>query len=131
MLDIDNFKHFNDTYSHLAGDELLKAIGKLLKNSFRESDFCVRFGGEEFVVVLLNTTLNNALTKMEELREKIKNITLYFKGNRLSHVTISIGVAEALKDGASIEEIIKAADHALYAAKQAGKDRVIAFTQHS
>lgn len=131
MLDIDNFKNFNDTYSHLAGDELLKAIGKLLKNSFRESDFCVRFGGEEFVIVLLNITINNAVNKMEELREKIKNITIYFKGKPLNHITISIGIAEALKDGASIEEIIKAADHALYAAKQAGKDRVITYTHNS
>ncbi|CAM3045863.1 regulatory protein (GGDEF, PAS, PAC domains) [Legionella steigerwaltii] len=131
MLDIDNFKKFNDTYSHLAGDELLKAIGKLLKDSFRESDISVRFGGEEFVVVLLNTTLNNAVSKMDDLREKIKNISIYFKGNSLNHITISIGVAEALIHGASIEEIIKAADHALYAAKQAGKDRVIAYSHNS
>ncbi|WP_238583797.1 sensor domain-containing diguanylate cyclase [Legionella brunensis] len=127
MLDIDNFKKFNDNYSHLAGDELLKAIGKLLNDSFRESDISVRFGGEEFVVVLLNTTLNNAMNKMEELREKIKNISIYFKGNPLTNITISIGVAEAIKHGASIEEIIKSADHALYAAKQAGKDNVKAY----
>ncbi|KTD11739.1 regulatory protein (GGDEF, PAS, PAC domains) [Legionella gratiana] len=131
MLDIDNFKKFNDTYSHLAGDELLKAIGKLLNDSFRESDVSVRFGGEEFVVVLLNTTLNNAVIKMEELREKIKNISIYFKGNLLNNITISIGVAEALKHGASIEEIIKAADHALYAAKQAGKDNVKAYSHNT
>lgn len=131
MLDIDNFKIFNDTYSHLAGDELLKAIGKLLKDTFRESDISVRFGGEEFVVVLLNTTLDKAMNKMEELREKIKSLTLYFKGSLLKNVTISIGVAEALKDGASIEEIIKAADHALYAAKKAGKDRVEAYSNNS
>lgn len=62
---------------------------------------------------------------------KNKNITIYFKGKPLNHITISIGVAEALKDGASIEEIIKAADHALYAAKQAGKDRVIAYTHNA
>ncbi|KTC80238.1 GGDEF domain-containing protein [Legionella cherrii] len=130
MLDIDNFKKFNDTYSHLAGDEILKAIGKLLKDSLRETDISVRFGGEEFVIVLLNTTLNNAVSKMEELREKIKNISIYFKGNPLNHITISIGVAEALKHGASIDEIIKAADLALYAAKLAGKDRVIAYSHN-
>ncbi|MCW8408071.1 diguanylate cyclase [Legionella sp. PATHC035] len=131
MLDIDNFKKFNDTYSHLAGDEILKAIGKLLLDSFRESDVSVRFGGEEFVIVLLNTTLNNAVIKMEELREKIKNISIYFKGTPLNHITISIGVAEALKHGASIDEIIKAADLALYAAKLAGKDRVIAYSHNT
>lgn len=131
MLDIDNFKKFNDNYSHLAGDELLKAIGKLLTDSFRESDIAVRFGGEEFVVVLLSTTLNNAVNKMEVLREKIKNMSIYFKGNPLNNITISIGVAEAIKHGASIEEIIKAADHALYAAKQAGKDNVKAYSDNS
>lgn len=130
MLDIDDFKKFNDTYSHLAGDEVLKSIGKLLKDNFRESDVSFRFGGEEFVVVLLNTTLNNAVSKMEELREKIKTISIYYKGNPLHNITISIGVAEALKHGASIDEIIKAADHALYAAKQAGKDQVQAYTRN-
>ena len=127
MLDIDNFKKFNDTYSHLAGDELLKAIGKLLIGNFRGSDISVRFGGEEFVVVLLDTTLNHAVNKMEALREKIKTVSIYFKGNLLNNVTISIGVAEAPTQGASIEDIIKSADHALYAAKQAGKDKVKAY----
>ncbi|MCW8471501.1 diguanylate cyclase [Fluoribacter gormanii] len=131
MLDIDNFKKFNDTYSHLAGDEVLKSIGKLLKDNFRESDISFRFGGEEFVVVLLNATLNNAVSKMDALREKIKTISIYFKGNPLDNITISIGVAEAPKHGATIDEIIKAADHALYAAKQAGKDKVKAYSQNS
>ncbi|MCE0724413.1 MULTISPECIES: GGDEF domain-containing protein [Legionella] len=124
MLDIDDFKRFNDTYSHLAGDEVLKSIGKLLKENFRESDVSFRFGGEEFVVVLLNATLNNAVSRMEELREEIKAISIYYKGNPLHNITISIGVAEAPKHGATIDEIVKAADHALYAAKRAGKDQV-------
>lgn len=130
LLDIDNFKNFNDTYSHLAGDEVLKSIGKLLKETFRESDIAVRFGGEEFVIVLLNTTMNNAMSRMEELREKIKNQSIYFKNNTLNHITVSIGVAEAPKNGATIDEIIKAADHALYAAKQAGKDQVKPYHQN-
>ncbi|WP_454784203.1 diguanylate cyclase [Legionella sp. WA2024007413] len=127
MLDIDNFKKFNDTYSHLAGDEVLKLIGKILKESFRESDISFRFGGEEFVVVLLNTTLNNAVSKMEELCERIRTAPIFFKGHPLNKITISIGVAEAPKHGATIDEIIKAADHALYAAKQSGKDKVRAY----
>ncbi|STY29866.1 regulatory protein (GGDEF, PAS, PAC domains) [Legionella wadsworthii] len=130
LLDIDNFKSFNDTYSHLAGDEVLKSIGKLFKETFRESDIAVRFGGEEFVIVLLNTTLNNAISRMEELRDKIKNQSIYFKNNTLTHITVSIGVAEAPQHGATIDEIIKAADHALYAAKQAGKDQVKSYHKY-
>ncbi|HHT0591974.1 TPA: diguanylate cyclase [Legionella anisa] len=124
LLDIDDFKRLNDTYSHLAGDEVLKSIGKLLKENFRKSDISFRFGGEEFVVVLLNTTLNNAASRMEEFHEEVKATSIYYKGNLLPNITISIGVAEAPKHGASIDEIIKAADHALYAAKKGGKDQV-------
>ncbi|CEG58123.1 diguanylate cyclase [Legionella fallonii] len=127
MLDIDNFKQFNDTYSHLAGDEVLKSLGQLLTKYFRETDISFRFGGEEFVVVLLNITLDNAVNKMDEFREQLKNIMAYYKDRPLPNITISIGIAEAPQHGATIEEIIKAADHALYAAKEEGKDRVKAY----
>ncbi len=129
MLDIDDFKKFNDNYSHLAGDEVLKLIGQLLKSTFRESDLSFRFGGEEFVVILLNTTLDNALNKMEQFREKLKSTPLHYKNKKLPGITISIGVAESPQHGAFIEDILKAADHALYAAKQAGKDRVLAYSK--
>lgn len=72
MLDIDDFKKFNDHYTHLAGDEVLKGIGQLLKNFFRESDLAFRFGGEEFVVILLNTSLDNAVNIMEQFTKKLK-----------------------------------------------------------
>ncbi|EHL29991.1 hypothetical protein LDG_8044 [Legionella drancourtii LLAP12] len=124
MLDIDNFKNFNDTYSHLAGDEVLKSIGQLLARNFRKSDISFRFGGEEFSVILLNMTLDNAVQRMEQFRKQLKNTIAYYKDRPLPGITISIGVAEAPQQGATIEEIIKAADHALYAAKEAGKDRV-------
>ncbi|VEG92162.1 GGDEF domain-containing protein [Legionella spiritensis] len=129
MLDIDNFKKFNDTYSHLAGDEALKVIGQLLRKSFRDSDISFRFGGEEFVVVLLNTTLNHAMNKMQEFRETLKNTPIFYKSTCVSPITVSIGVSEAPRHGATIDDIIKAADHALYAAKRAGKDRVIAYNK--
>ncbi|MBI2785464.1 MAG: diguanylate cyclase [Legionella longbeachae] len=124
MLDIDNFKKFNDDYSHLAGDEVLKSIGQLLQTSFRDSDISFRFGGEEFIVVLLQTTLDHATNIMEEFRKKLKNTSTYFKGTPLPNITLSIGLAEAPQHGASIEEIIKSADRALYVAKQTGKDKV-------
>lgn len=124
MLDIDNFKNFNDTYSHLAGDEILKSIGRLLISKFRESDISFRFGGEEFTVILPNMTLDNAFDRMDQFREQLKNTIAYYKNRPLPSITVSIGIAEAPRHGATIEEIIKAADHALYAAKEAGKDRV-------
>ncbi|KTD07655.1 sensor domain-containing diguanylate cyclase [Legionella jamestowniensis] len=124
MLDLDNFKNFNDTYSHLAGDEVLRLLGQLLKSNFRDSDIAFRFGGEEFVVALLNTTLEPAAKKLDQFRELLKDTPVTYKNQQLAQVTISIGVAEAPKHGATIDDIIKAADQALYAAKQAGKDRV-------
>lgn len=128
MMDIDNFKKFNDTYSHLAGDEVLKLIGRLLTSTFRASDLSFRFGGEEFVVVLQNITSDKAITKMDRFREQLKSTLAYYKDRPLPGVTVSIGIAEAPKNGATIEEIVKAADHALYAAKEAGKDRVISYS---
>ncbi|KTD45956.1 regulatory protein (GGDEF, PAS, PAC domains) [Legionella rubrilucens] len=124
MLDLDNFKKFNDTYSHLAGDEVLKITGQLLKKNFRDTDIAFRFGGEEFVVALLNTTLVQAAKKLDQFRELLKETPIVYKNQRLSEITISIGVAEAPRHGATIDEIIKAADQALYEAKQTGKDRV-------
>lgn len=127
MLDIDNFKGFNDNYSHLAGDEALKLLGELLKRFFRDSDMSFRFGGEEFVVILLNTSLRNAVSKLEQFREQLKSTPIYFKDRLLPSITISTGVAEAPEHGVTIDDILKAADHALYAAKQAGKDKTKAY----
>lgn len=131
MIDIDNFKNFNDTQGHLAGDEALKLIGKLLKSSFRDSDISFRFGGEEFVVVLLSTDLEKAFAKMERFRETVKTTDLYYKGRKLPYLTISIGVAEAPEHGGTVDDILKSADHALYAAKRAGKDQVKGYHKDS
>lgn len=127
MMDLDNFKHLNDTYSHLAGDLVLKTIGDLLKQNFRGGDISFRFGGEEFVVVLPNTNLDDAVQRMEEFSEILKNTLIRYKDKKLPPLTISIGVAEAPRHGAIIEDIIKAADQALYLAKQNGKDQVQAY----
>ncbi|WP_238585896.1 sensor domain-containing diguanylate cyclase [Legionella nautarum] len=127
MMDLDDFKKFNDTYSHLAGDQVLKTVGELLMKNFRGSDISFRFGGEEFVVVLLNTDLNNAFKKMEKFSEILRNTPIIYKDKRIPSITISIGLAEAPLHGAVLDDIIKAADHALYVAKQSGKDQVKAF----
>jgi len=122
LIDIDNFKNFNDTYSHLAGDAVLKQIGFLLKNSFRSTDIAFRFGGDEFVLVLLNTEIANATKIMEQFTDKLKNRAMYYKDKKMPKITVSVGVSEAPHHGTTLEDIIKAADHALYNAKKAGKD---------
>jgi diguanylate cyclase (GGDEF)-like protein len=127
MIDIDDFKKFNDNYSHLAGDEVLILISNLLKKSFRGSDVSFRFGGEEFVVILLNTKISHAFNKMDEFRDLIKNTTIYYKDKPISNITVSIGLAEAPQHGALIDDLIKAADHALYSAKKSGKDKVVSY----
>lgn len=125
MLDLDYFKRFNDTHGHDAGDELLKFTGKLLQETFRGSDISCRFGGEEFLVTLVNTDIHSAKQRLESFRQAIKNGNIIFQGLSLPAVTVSIGVAEAPLDGHTVKDIIHAADRALYAAKQAGRDRVV------
>lgn len=124
MLDIDDFKKINDTSGHDAGDKVLKIIGSLLKQNFRGSDIPCRFGGEEFLVIMLTSTLQDSVKRMNQFRTKIKNESLFFKGQLLPKITVSIGIAEAPQHGITIEEIIRAADEALYIAKQSGKDKV-------
>ncbi len=127
MIDIDDFKKFNDLWGHEAGDEVLKMIGHLLNQYFRASDMASRFGGEEFLVSMADADVTQCIHRLEQLCELIKNKTVIFQGHHLPKVTLSIGVALAPQDGTSIDELINAADHALYIAKQSGKDRVEIF----
>lgn len=124
MIDIDFFKRFNDEYGHEAGDEVLKMIGKTFLKEFRETDIPCRFGGEEFIIILLNTDLNNAIAKLQEVHKKISAMRLYFKGNELPSVTVSMGVAVAPDHGKTFDEIITSVDIALYAAKNNGRNRI-------
>ncbi|MBS0286921.1 MAG: GGDEF domain-containing protein [Proteobacteria bacterium] len=127
IVDVDHFKKINDTYGHDVGDEVLKAIGLTLKNSFRESDYVFRLGGEEFLIILTMTTLTDAKIKLDKLREVIKEIRLFFKENTITSLSVSIGVTEAAHNTQSSITLLKEADAALYAAKNAGRDRVNAF----
>ena len=121
MLDLDKFKEVNDTYGHDIGDEVLKAFADDIKNSIRESDIFIRFGGEEFVLVLPNTDLEHAQVLIEKLRKIIEDCDKV-EGVRF---TVSIGVAafDVLKD--DLDSIIKKADEALYEAKNSGRNRVV------
>ena len=121
LIDLDYFKKINDTYGHLIGDEILKNIAKILKYVLRNVDHIGRFGGEEFIVILPNTNLKNAVLVAEKVREAIAN----FKHNieeQIIQATVSIGIASynSLDDDAN--QIIKRADQALYTAKSSGRN---------
>ncbi|MFH1678113.1 MAG: diguanylate cyclase [Candidatus Omnitrophota bacterium] len=114
MLDIDNFKNYNDAQGHQAGDELLKGIAKVLKNSVRAVDMVCRYGGEEFVVILPQTDKSGAKIIAERMRVQV---SLYFP------TTISIGIASFPDDAKETEQLIEKADNALYQAKRDGKNK--------
>ena len=131
MLDVDYFKGFNDTNGHDAGDEVLKFIGALLKENFRGNDIACRFGGDEFLLVLVEADVYTAFPRMNIIREELKSAKLSSQGSSLPQVTISIGIAQAPDHGSTSREIIRAADRALYQAKQAGRDCVEIFDSSS
>jgi diguanylate cyclase (GGDEF)-like protein len=124
MLDIDHFKRVNDTYGHNAGDEVLKAIALLLQKYSRKSDIACRFGGEEFMLILPETTLQTAFQRAEELREAVTTLNVVSEGKTIENLSLSLGVATYPQHGASLKEIISAVDQALYKAKSSGRNRV-------
>jgi diguanylate cyclase (GGDEF)-like protein/PAS domain S-box-containing protein len=126
MLDIDGFKTFNDTFSHHAGDVLLKALGAFLLKKLRTSDIVCRYGGDEFVLVLPDTDLSRVMEPLDRMRGEVKNLKCIYEGQVLPAASISIGVAQ-WPDGATSEELINAADKALYSAKHRGRDLVSVF----
>lgn len=127
MIDIDQFKKFNDTYGHDAGDEVLKCIGVLLNDTFRAGDIAFRLGGEEFITILINAELSGAIKRLQLVCDKIKSTQLLFQDIILPQITLSVGIAEAPTHGKTAEEILRAADEALYAAKAAGRNRIEVF----
>ena len=123
MIDIDHFKNINDTYGHLAGDQVLIAVSKSITQCLRPSDMPVRYGGEEFSVFLPNTTIENAKFIAERLRSSVEKMQIALSTGEVISVTVSIGFTERQK-GDSVETIIKRADDALYYAKESGRNRV-------
>ena len=131
MLDLDHFKQFNDQYGHEAGDLLMRAVGQILGVKLRKSDIACRYGGEEFALVLPDSSLEDTLQRAEEVRVTIKQLEIRHGGQLLGTVTASAGVAGAPEHGSSASELLRAADHALYLAKQAGRDRVMVYESSS
>jgi diguanylate cyclase (GGDEF)-like protein len=120
MMDVDNFKRYNDAHGHQAGDAVLKGVGDVLRESTREIDCAARYGGEEFFVLLPETEIKEASEVAERIRTRLKE--RIFLGGR---VTLSVGIAAYPSHGESPEDLIAAADAALYQAKREGRDRVL------
>lgn len=128
LIDVDNFKNYNDTYGHLAGDIILKKVAEAIQQNCRRSEDCAaRFGGEEFVMVLSTTTAEKSLALSEKLCHDIENLHLPHGSSAVSqYVTVSIGGASIVPHhGESFFLLFDAADKALYEAKRAGKNKVV------
>ncbi|MFB2971405.1 PAS domain S-box protein [Aerosakkonema sp. BLCC-F183] len=125
MLDVDHFKQFNDTFGHDAGDAVLRELGLLLQKQIRASDIACRYGGEELTVILPETSLEDTRKRAEQLRLAVKHLSVQHHGQLLGAITLSLGVAVFPDCGNTGEEIIQAADAALYRAKKQGRDRVV------
>jgi diguanylate cyclase (GGDEF)-like protein/PAS domain S-box-containing protein len=124
MLDIDNFKQFNDEHGHPAGDAMLIHLGKILRAHIREGDIVCRYGGEEFAVVLPSASAEIAMARIEECRRIFESTPLSYKGVEL-RATISAGVSTYPRDGQDTDALLDQADKAMYLAKQRGKNRVM------
>ncbi len=123
MMDVDNFKSYNDTYGHLVGDKVLRAIAKVLKDTVRTVDLVARYGGEEFSVLLPKTGWDGSQIVAERIRRSVEKLEIPVV-DQMTGVTVSIGVAEFNPDWADADEFIRRADQALYRAKAEGKNRV-------
>jgi diguanylate cyclase (GGDEF)-like protein len=124
MLDIDHFKDYNDNFGHEAGDEVLRALGGLLQGAVRGSDIVCRYGGEEFLLVFLDSGCAAALPRLTQICRDVKQQQYVCQGQTLPSVTLSVGLAEFPLHARTVDGLIRAADQALYAAKKAGRDRI-------
>lgn len=130
VADVDNFKRYNDTWGHPGGDALLQHFARMTQRVLRADDIVCRYGGEEFVIVVPNASLDLLFATAERLREECAHMHVRHDGHLLGRVTVSAGIAHSSRHGSTVEELIAAADRALYTAKTSGRDRVAAPPQH-
>jgi diguanylate cyclase (GGDEF)-like protein len=125
MIDIDYFKHYNDHNGHLAGDEALKAIALIIQHGVRQSDIVARYGGEEFAAILVNAGREKAMEIGGRVRELVSRTRFpNEKEQPNGDLTVSIGVATVSPSLSTLTDLIREADHALYRAKGAGRNRI-------
>ncbi len=126
MVDIDYFKRINDLHGHAAGDEVIRRVGQCLLEGCRTSDIVSRYGGEEFCLLLPETTEDSAAIWADRMRQKLAALSIVVGGKTLQ-ITASLGIAQRMDDTASVEQLVDMADQALIVAKRSGRDRVITF----
>lgn len=127
MLDIDHFKQINDTYGHDAGDLMLRELGRVLRENLRKSDIACRFGGEEFVLILLDSSLESSRLHLEKINTLVKEMQIHYGEQLINSKSLSIGIVEASHHEMTADELLSAADKALYAAKREGRDCIVAY----
>lgn len=125
ILDLDQFKRVNDTAGHLSGDEVLREVARRLTKTVRRTDLCARFGGDEFALAFIDTSVVDAAARLEEIRRTVSATPIPLRVQAVVTITCSAGVAVAPLDGAVAEPLIAIADARLLAAKQAGRDRLM------
>ena len=125
MLDLDHFKRLNDVYGHEAGDNVLRAIGELLRRTLRNSDLACRYGGEELTIILPGASLEDARARVESLRQMVMRTPVRYRDGELPRVTVSAGLAAAMQPQTDAASLLSRADAALYLAKAQGRNRVV------
>jgi len=125
MIDIDNFKRFNDTLGHAAGDAVLRAIGHYMLSAARGEDIVSRYGGEEFVLVMAPASQATVWERAEKLRKGVQDLEIEYEGQRVGPITISVGIGIFPNHGESGQEVLRVADAALYEAKRSGRNCVV------
>jgi len=124
LCDVDNFKSINDTYGHAAGDKALRAISESLATALRKADIMGRYGGDEFMIILPETSLSGANKLAEKVLKAARGIELEFDGNKLKGLSLSIGIASCCTAVENVDTLVRLADTALYAAKHGGRNMV-------
>lgn len=124
MFDIDHFKTVNDTYGHQCGDYILKAVSNAALQTFRKTDTVFRYGGEEFVVILTETDIEQSVIPLERFRKTVETLALEYQGQRVN-ITVSIGACQLTEEIKTKEELLEKADNALYEGKNNGRNRVV------
>jgi diguanylate cyclase (GGDEF)-like protein len=127
MIDLDYFKLLNDTYKHDGGDTVLREIAHIFQANTRQGDVVCRYGGEEFTIILPDAGIEETLHRAEELRKLIANLTVFHRNLVISSITISLGVAAYPEHGDNKEDLLLAADTALYQAKNQGRNKVLLY----
>lgn len=127
MLDIDDFKHFNDDFGHGPGDAVLRELGRVLRERLRKSDIACRYGGDEFVLVLHDSSIAATQARLEQIRAFLKGLEIHYGEEVLGPITLSIGIVQTPEHDITARELLREADEAMYAAKQGGRDRIVVY----